>query len=113
SPLVATSAAVAVAISLCAQFDLTTIRVGCTGRPFRCRPRGLNAVGFRETEAGAPPRELTRDATRLGRHRSRLRLHRVPVLRGEPRQSAVAGVARPGGRADLPGVACDLLHLLD
>src|SRR6202047_3884355 len=60
-----------------------------------------------------PLREVGSDAARLERDRSRLRLHRVPVLRCALWRTPVADAARPCERADLSIVAGDLLHLLD
>ena len=64
-------------------------------------------------EACAGREGVSSDAARLGRDRSRLRLHRVPVSGRQLRRPPLADPARPRQRADLSAVAGDLLHLLD
>src|SRR5258708_27891772 len=63
-----------------------------------------------------PPAEMVKgvssDAPRLGRDRSRIRLHRIPVSGGELWRPPLADPARPRQRADLSAVAGDLLHVV-
>src|SRR6266403_4652171 len=56
---------------------------------------------------------VSSNAARLGRDRSRIRLHRVPVSGCKLWRPPVADAARPRQRADLSAVAGDLLHVLD
>src|SRR5258706_13798232 len=56
---------------------------------------------------------VSSNAARLGRDRSRIRLHRVPVSGCKLWRPPVADAARPRQRADLSTIAGNLLHLLD
>ena len=89
-----------------------TVGARCFAGPIRLYSADRDASAPVKASAGIA-KGASSDAARLGRDRSRLRLHRIPVFRRQPWRPPLADPARPRQRADLSAVAGDLLHILD